>query len=107
VLGPRIGQQPAEPEPDRDLPANDGQSLAHLGEHPLGTAQELLPGFGELDMPRGAFEQSHLKCRLELLDRAGQRRLGDQELLGRARERPLPRDSGERPEMTQLDIHAC
>ena len=65
------------------------------------------PGGRQRDLACCALEQRHTELALQLLDRAGQRRLRHAEPLGRAPEVQLFRDRHEDPELPRLQlIHA-
>jgi hypothetical protein len=85
--------QPAEGERRGDRHAGAllaaGQAVHHIGDLPQRAADcaiELLPLHGELQPARLAHEQAHAQALLERLDLAAYRRLGDEQLVGRASE---------------------
>ena len=55
--------------------AHDGESLVEGREDPFDVEEELRPGIGRFDVPRGAFEQADAQVALHLRDRAGDARV--------------------------------
>jgi hypothetical protein len=102
---PRVGQQPAEPQPDCHHSSSRGNGAVEVCQHTFCVSEELTADAGKSDVTGTAVEQGHLQRALELLDRARERRLRDRQLLGRSRERPRPGDGGECPQVAQFDIH--
>ena len=86
VLRPRVGQQPAEAQPDTGLPAHGGEAAFQLGQDTLDVVEELLSGLGGLHVPRTAVQECHSERVFQLLDGAAQRGLGDAEFVGGAGE---------------------
>jgi hypothetical protein len=81
-LRPGVGHQPAEAESDRGLLARGGQGLLDGAQDALGVLEELGAGLGELHVARGPVHEADLERRLQLLDRASQGGLRDQQALG-------------------------
>ena len=88
------GQERADP----DASAQDAAKLVDLrargvdlGEDPAGASGDRHAGFGRGDAPARALEQRGAQLALEPADLVRQRRLGEVELLGGAREVAVPR----------------
>ena len=73
-----------------------------LGQHRLGVHEQVGAGRGQLDAARGPPKQRQPELRLQPPDLLRERRLGDVERLGRAREVPVARDRREVLELPQL-----
>ncbi|MCY1424427.1 hypothetical protein D9M71_401710 [compost metagenome] len=67
-----------------------------------GVAQHHLAGRGQLEAAGQALEQQHAELFFELLDRGGQRRLGDMQLLRRAAEVEGLGEDQHLPELTKF-----
>jgi hypothetical protein len=72
----------------------------------LAVAQHAAARLGELHAARLAHEHGHAELGLEVADALGQRRLGDVQLLGGAREVARPRGREERIELQRRDAHS-
>lgn len=105
-LGPGVGQQPAEAEPEGDLVAHNGQGLVEGGKDTLGVGEELGAGGRQLDVPGGAVEETDVQVALQLRDRTAQSRLRDQQFLGCPGEGPVSCHRREGPQVTEFDVHA-
>src|SRR4029077_17399865 len=75
--------------------------LADRVEHRLRLLEQLGAGRREAHAARMALKQLHAHLRLELRDRARERRLREVELLGRARDLALFRSDDEIAQLTQ------
>ena len=92
-----------------DAPARDARVAVEVGpragelrEHRLGARQQLLAGGRQLGAARRPPQQLDAELGLEPPDLLRQRRLGDPELLRRAREAAVARDRGEVLQPPQL-----
>lgn len=82
--------------------------VPHLRQGGQGRGALLLhdpAGVRDAHRTRGALEQPHVELRLELADLSAQRRLGDPQLLGRAREVELRGDREEGAQQPRLWLH--
>jgi len=97
-------------EADRQAALDLADPLGHrgqlggLGQQLAGMRVEEAAGLGELERPAAALEQQHPQVILQLLDLPGQRRLGDVQALGRAREVQLLGDGNEVTQVTQFHV---
>lgn len=87
------------------MPARGGQGRVEVAEYTTQPLVQLPARFGEFDAVRGAVQQPCPDRLLQLPDRTGQRRLGDQQLVAGGRERTPFRDRDERAQMPQLYLH--
>ncbi len=89
----------------RAEPREIGLERRHLGQHPLGQPQELLPSGREPHRLRAAHEELDPDLRLEPFHLMGKRRLGDVELLGRPGEPAGRVDRLDRLQVPEFEIH--
>ncbi|GLY47248.1 hypothetical protein Lesp01_09040 [Lentzea sp. NBRC 102530] len=96
---------PGEGEPKWLRGRGFGQCGVERGEDAVAVLPQAVAGFGQRDVTGRAVDELDADAAFELFERAGQRRLGDVQRPGRRGDRQVVADRGERPQVTQLDIH--
>ena len=86
--------------------ARELDRVGHAVEQHARALEQRLARRGQRDPPRRSLDELHAHPLLQLTDVDAERRLGEVEALGRAREVALLRDRDERPQVLELDVHA-
>jgi len=96
--GGRGGHRPDPLHPPSSQHRGQVLGRCGLGQHALCRHEEGLPGSGQHEPAPVAPEEGEVELALELLELAGERRLGDVELIGSSAHRASGDDGGERGE---------